>query len=136
MSFGTPGECPEPRRRGAARLLAPVIALLLSSFAAAAGPPTGKLVVVLYPENNNGSPGNALTDQGLRSTFATGSAGPSDLYAEYPAVPHLRDADRLRLQTEYLRQKYAGRKVDLVIAGLSSGLDYALEHRADIFPGV
>jgi signal transduction histidine kinase len=35
-----------------------------------------------------------------------------------------------------LRRKYAGRKVDLVIAGLSSGLDFAVKYRGELFPGV
>jgi PAS domain S-box-containing protein len=37
---------------------------------------------------------------------------------------------------ELLRRKYAGRKVDVVIAGLSSGLDLALKYRTETFPGV
>src|SRR5262249_44196570 len=46
------------------------------------------------------------------------------------------DPEIMRVQREYLRRKYAGRKVDLVITVLSSALDFALEHRAEIFPGV
>src|SRR5262249_7054894 len=37
---------------------------------------------------------------------------------------------------QYLSRKYAGRRVDLVMAALSPALDFALEHRAEIFPGV
>ena len=112
----TMGKHPGPRFRGPARLLALVIVLSVAPPAAAAGPATGKLVVVLYPENNNGSPGNVLVEQGLRTTFATGSAEPIEVFSEYLDVSHVRDARDLRLQTEYLRQKYSGRKVDLVIA--------------------
>jgi PAS domain S-box-containing protein len=39
-------------------------------------------------------------------------------------------------QASLLKQKYDGRKVDLLIAGLSSGLDFVLAHRDDLFPAV
>src|SRR5262245_22814117 len=135
MRIGTRGKHTGPRLRGPTWLLALVSVLSVAPFAGSADPATGKLVVVLYPENNNGSPGSVLADQGLRSIFATGSAEPIEIYSEYLDISRLRAAGDLSLQTDYLRQKYAGRKVDLVIAGLSSALDFALEHRADIFPG-
>jgi signal transduction histidine kinase len=118
-------------------LVLPLPALLfVCPSAAPAGPETTRLVVVLYPDNSDGSPGNFLADQGIRSTFAAGSPERVEIYNEYLDVSLPPDAARQRLQAEYLRQKYAGRKVDLVIAGLSSGLDFALEHRGAIFPGV
>jgi PAS domain S-box-containing protein len=94
------------------------------------------MVVVLYPHNSDGSPGNSLVDQSLRSAFAAGSTGHIEIYDEYLDISHPWDADSRQLQVEYLRHKYARRKVDLVIAGLSSGLDFVLDHRQAIFPGV
>src|SRR5689334_14857170 len=104
--------------------------------AAAAGPGNARYVVVLYPENNDGSPGQLLVDRSIRSTFATGSPEPVEVHNEYLDVSPARDAGFRQLQVEYLRRKYAGRKVDLVIVGLSSALDYALENRQQLFPGV
>src|SRR5262249_37766392 len=40
------------------------------------------------------------------------------------------------LLADFLRQKYASQKIDLVVAGLAPSLDFALEHRETIFPGV
>jgi signal transduction histidine kinase len=94
------------------------------------------MVAVLYPDNNDGSPGNFLVDQSIRATFATGSSDRIEIHNEYLDVSPLRTAGFNQLQTEFLRQKYAGRKVDLLIAGLASGLDYVLEHRDRVFPGV
>jgi signal transduction histidine kinase len=105
-----------------------------TSFAAATDPVPRKLVVVLYPQNSDGSPGHALVDSAIRSTFLTTPAQRVDVYAEYLDVAQPRDADDWQPQLEYLRRKYAGRKVDLVIAVLSSGLDFALQYRADLFP--
>jgi PAS domain S-box-containing protein len=107
-----------------------------SARPAAAGPGDRRLVVVLYPEDTHGSPGSVGADLGIRSTFA----------AECPDYVEIRNefvdtsgagagTEAKRLQLGYLREKYAGRKVDLVVAVLSSALDFALTHGADLFPG-
>jgi PAS domain S-box-containing protein len=120
--------------------LTPWLALLVSAsycaLATAEGSARARLVVVLYPQNNDGSPGNALVDQSIRSTFASGSAERIEVYDEYLDVSHPRDTGDQEFQVEHLRRKYARRKVDLVIAGLAPALDFALTHREQIFPGV
>jgi len=92
--------------------------------------------VVLYPESSDGSPGNALVDHAIRSTFATSSLGRIEIHNEYLDVTRSPGADYQQLQAEFLRRKYAGRKVQLLIAGLSSALDFALKYRAQTFPGI
>src|SRR5262249_13023384 len=103
---------------------------------AAAGPEPPRLVVVLYPDESDGSPGAVLTNRAIRSTFASDAPGRVEIRNEYVDTSRLRDAEFKRAQVEFLRRKYAQRKIDLVIAGLSSSLDFALEHRGEIFPGV
>jgi PAS domain S-box-containing protein len=110
--------------------------LLSCSGLAAARADSPKFVVVLYPHNSDGIPGNALVDQGIRPTFASGSLERIEVYNEYLDTARAPDAAQQQLQVDYLRRKYAGRRVDLVIAGLSSGLDFALRYREEIFPGV
>jgi signal transduction histidine kinase len=117
-------------------LLALQALLLPCPVAGAAGPDNPKLVVFLNPHNNDGSPGNALVDQSIRATLASNSSQRIEVYNEYLDVSHPLDARQQQLQIDYLREKYAGRKVDLVVAGLSSGLDFALQHREVLFPGV
>jgi PAS domain S-box-containing protein len=136
MSASGTGEHPEPHVWGPSPLLALSAALLFSPFAAAASPATSRLVVMLYPQNDDGSPGHAVADQGLRAAFAAGSTGTIEVYAEYLDVAQPRGAGDGQIQVEYLRRKYGKRKVDLVISGLSPALDFALEHRAEVFPGV
>jgi len=99
---------------------------------AEAGPNDRRLVVVVYPENTDGSPGTVGADHGIRSTFA---AEPVEVRNEYVNTSGGIDPEVRRLQVAYLRQKYAGRKIELVIAVLSSALDFTLAHRADLFPG-
>jgi signal transduction histidine kinase len=95
-----------------------------------------KLVVVLYPEAYNGSPGNTLSDQGLRAVFGADKQVRIEIHNEYLEVSRFPEADYPQELTAYLRRKYAGRKVDLVIAGLSSAFDFAIRNRDLIFPNV
>jgi len=93
-----------------------------------------RLIVVLYPQNNDGSPGSFLVDQSIRATFAAESTERIEIYNEYLDVAKSSaDVDE-SYHRDYLQKKYAGRKVELVIVGLSTALDYALANR-DLFPG-
>jgi PAS domain S-box-containing protein len=125
-----------PLLRGLVPLFAVAAVLACGPPAAAAGPGTPKLVVVLYPDESDGAPGLVLVNNAIRSTFAAESPGRVELRNEYVNTSRLTDADFVRTQVSLLQRKYAGRKVDLVIAGLSSGLDFALRYRDELFPGV
>jgi PAS domain S-box-containing protein len=92
-----------------------------------------RLVVMLYPQDSNAAVGNLLAEQGIRSAFA---AEPIDVYNEYLELSNSPTNRSSKLQVQFLREKYAGRKVDLVLAWLSPALDFATTHRAEIFPGV
>jgi PAS domain S-box-containing protein len=129
-------ESSSPRIFGLLRLLALATILFFGPFTGAVAAANIRMVVVLYPDNNDGSPGNFLVDQSIRAAVAAGSSDRVEIHNEYLDVSPVRTDGFKQLQTEFLRQKYVGRKVDLVIAGLSSGLDFILAHRERIFPGV
>lgn len=128
-------------KRGQA-LVAAMPFLVVVSLALCAWPASAvdtaktKFVVVLYPANDDGSPGEFLVDQSIRRTFANGSVNLVQIYNEHLDVAASADAERLQSQTDYLKRKYQGRKVDLVIAGMASGLDFVLQHRAELFTDV
>ena len=103
--------------------------LLLYPFTSAAGPSDFKTVVVLYSETDNGSPGNVLLNRSIRATFEAGSPGRVVVHNEHLDISRSREADYAQFQTEFLRRKYAGRKVDLLIAFLPASLDFALKNR-------
>jgi signal transduction histidine kinase len=94
------------------------------------------LVVVLYPDESDGPPGIISVNRAIRSTFTGLSSGRIDIRNEYVDTSRRGDANFMQTQLSLLRQKYAGRKVDLIIAGLSSGLDAALKFRTELFPEV
>jgi signal transduction histidine kinase len=91
---------------------------------------------VLYPDANDGRPGSVLVDRGIRSVFATGSSESIEVRSEYLDVSRFQRPDYQQHLAEFLRRKYEGQKIDLVIAGLAPGLDFALKHREEAFPGV
>jgi signal transduction histidine kinase len=124
------------RRRFAGRVsVLAALALLLAAVSATAESDGGRLVVVLYPASSDGAPGQRLADQGIRSVFAA-STERIEIINEYIDYAPATDAEYARLQAEFLRRKYARHKVDLVIAGLSSAVDFALRQRTTAFPGV
>jgi signal transduction histidine kinase len=120
-------------------LLAPIAlsALLLPCAGAlAATPGNVRTVVVLTPDNSQGSPGGTQLNHGIRSTFAADSRWHLQLRFEPLDISRFPDAEGRALLANFLRQKYTGQKVDLVIAALSPALDFALDYRERIFPGI
>jgi len=95
-----------------------------------------KTVVVLYPDANDGRPGNVLVDRGIRSTLATDGLRTVEIHSEHLDVSRFPEPSYQQTVAEFLKRKYANRKVDLVIASLASGLDFAVTHRDHAFPGV
>ncbi|HET6574373.1 MAG TPA: ATP-binding protein [Fimbriiglobus sp.] len=124
-----------PRPRGLVYALAAVIVLSCGP-PAAAGPESPRLVVVLYPDESDGAPGIIQVNRALHSTFGSQSPGEIEIRNEYVDTSRVRDAEFMHFQITLLQRKYAGRKVDLVMTGLSSALDFALKYRGELFPGV
>jgi signal transduction histidine kinase len=121
------------------RLLVPIalsVLLLPCAGASAATPGNVRTVVVLAPDNSQGSPGGIQFNQGIRATFAAHSREHLQLRFEPLDISRFPDAEGRALLANFLRQKYAGQKVELVIAAMSPALDFALEHREQIFPGI
>jgi signal transduction histidine kinase/ABC-type uncharacterized transport system substrate-binding protein len=97
--------------------------------------PERKSVVLLYPDPRL-LPESIAVEQGIRSTLESAVGSGVDLYTEYLDLGLLSKDQSERLLTRFLRQKYQGRKVDLVIPVAFPALRFFLQHRAEIFPGV
>ena len=110
--------------------------LLLGAPAEPATPRNARTVVALYPDNAEGAPGNALVLAGIRSTFAAASSEHIQIRNEYLDLSRFQAPDQRQFLVTFLSKKYAGQKIDLVMAGLGSSLDFVLQHRDEIFPGV
>lgn len=115
-------------------LLAPLALWYLPSLcgAQAAQP---KRIVALYWYGRE-FPANDQSDQLLRKTFANAPGGPFDYYSEYLESNRFPGENQSRVLRDYLRQKYADRKVDALVAMSSVSLGFLLRNRHDLFPNV
>src|SRR6059036_239062 len=112
------------------------VLLFLYPCAGVAAPGDVRTVVVLYPEHADGRPANELTDDSIRTAFAAGAPERIQTRNEYLDLSRFQGAGGRRILAEFLRKKYAGEKIDLVMAALAPSLDFALAYRDEIFPGV
>ncbi len=91
-------------------------------------------VVVIYDERT-ALPGLAAMDASIVSTLTSESSEAVQIYSEGMDLSRFGSAAHIALFRDYLRAKYAGRKIDVAIAVLSPPLDFLLNHGQTIFPG-
>jgi ABC-type uncharacterized transport system substrate-binding protein len=97
--------------------------------------PERKTVVLLYPDARL-LPESLAVEQGIRSTLEPAVASGIDFYTEYLDLGLAAEDPADQSLTRFLRRKYQGRKVDLVIPVAFPALHFFLRHRAELFPGV
>ena len=125
-----------PRKWGprVPELLLALALLSFFPFELAASPDSARRILVLYPVSDS-QPGIFLHDQGLRSSFKA-SREHIVLYNEYLDSVRFPDVEHQRRRAEFLRDKYADTKIDLVISPLAPSLDFVLKYRDVFAPGV
>jgi signal transduction histidine kinase len=79
-------------------------------------------------------PSNPLLDAGIRDGLAASSGVPIDYLAEYLEADLFPTEAATLAFKDYLRRKYQGRTIDLVIAMTDVALRFVLDHRAELFP--
>jgi signal transduction histidine kinase len=79
-------------------------------------------------------PANPVLDAGIRDRLAADSDTPIDYSAEYLESDLFPGEEALLAFKDYLRRKYHGRRIDVVIAMTDAGLRFVLDHRAELFP--
>src|SRR5689334_3488155 len=94
--------------------------------------PTPRTVVTIHLGAET-FPTNPSTDAGIERAFKSRPELAIDYFAEYLESDFFPDEETSRAFEDYLRKKYAGRTVDVVIATTDTGLRFVLDHRADIF---
>ena len=104
----------------------------LASVVSAQQGDTPKNVLVLYWGNKD-FPSNALFDKSFQAALRSIPAGAIEYFCEYLDVERFPGENQSRLFVDYLRQKYAGRTIDVVVASGDPPLDFLLKHRDEIF---
>ncbi len=113
-----------------------ILAILISPLAADQPVPrSGKQIVILYTHRTL-TPINADWDRGIRTSLTAGFDEPLDIEIEYLNLVRHKDPDYLRGWIELLKTKYAAKPPDLVLPVYVPALEFTLQHRETIFPGV
>jgi PAS domain S-box-containing protein len=113
------------------------LALVVFLFALGAHPlcaqpaATPKRVLVLYWDNKD-FPGNIKFDESFKAQLTSG-AGNVEYYPEYMETTRFPGASQAFFH-DYLRQKYEGRNIDVVLATADVPLNFIIQYRADLFP--
>ena len=105
---------------------------LLAQAAMASEP---RNVLVLY-SNNRLVPGNVAVDRGLRAAIKSSPDQPVQIFSEFLDRPEFSGPAYEATITTYLREKYAARPPDAMVAVSEEALDFLVRHREQLFPRV
>jgi len=81
-------------------------------------------------------PGTSLLDAGIREALLSPAEPPAHYYAEYLETEEFPSESALIAFRDYMRAKFTGRRLDVVIANTTPALQFVLRYREELFPGV
>ncbi len=108
---------------------------LASSVAQSVPAEAKRNVLVLYDEPRE-LPGLKLIDQGLESGLTSKWGSSIEIYRESLDLTRFSADNDHRAIRDYYHQKYAGKKIEVVIAVMAPSLDFMLNYGKELFPGV
>ena len=94
-----------------------------------------KNVLVLY-SNGRLLPANVEADRGIRETIRSSEHRPVVVFDEFLDAPRFGGPDYVHTLAAFLREKYASRPPDVIVAGSDEALHFLLQNRATLFPRV
>jgi hypothetical protein len=115
-------------------LTAMALAALASSRTARAEGQRPPTVILLFSLRST-APAVAEMERGFRTSLDAGYGAPVDLHVDYLDLTDTSTPAYGRQLATLLREKYAGRPVDGVVAERAEGLGFVLQHRERVFPG-
>lgn len=117
--------------RIATLLLAPLA--LFSALAAAVTTPDGVLII---HSNQRVTPAAVIIENTLRKVVPEAIPRPVEFVSEYLDVEWASSGEAAAAQAEFLRQKYHGRRIRVIIASAPQALQFATKFRDRMLPGV
>jgi PAS domain-containing protein len=118
---------------GGAAVVVWVVILLLQLVARAQHSEEPRRVLVLYWYNKD-HPWNFGFDRSFQEALQKEPAGTVEYYAEYLESNRFPGENQSLLLRDNLRQKYADRTIDVIVATSDASLDFLLKYRKDLFP--
>ena len=116
----------------AAIAVAAILALLTAAPLLAQTPRARNVLVIHLGAES--FPANPQIDRGIRDAFAAHPEIAISYYAEYLESDLITSADLNPAFKDYLRRKFAGIPIDILIANTDAVLRFALTYRAELFP--
>ena len=116
------------------RLIALVLLMCAASPALSQDANNGTNLLALYWYGRE-YPTNVLYEQGLLRALRADPRGGPEYYSEYLEADRFPEADQMRLLRDYLRQKYAHHRIDVIVATAETPFEFLLADRS-LFPGV
>ena len=108
-----------------------VVSAWVCPTASAQRQPTPYVLGVYWSSED--SPANAAVDAALRQVFSR-SAVPVEYSAEYLESDRFPAQEASMALRDYIRQKYQGRRIDVVLAFSDVALQFVLRNRGELFP--
>ena len=120
--------------RGLRMLATALIALAAMCPSTSAQDGEARTVLTIHwgPESFPGTPG---LDTAIRDTLLKQTDLPVNYFAEYLESEQFPPETVSIALRDYIKMKFQGRRIDLVIANASGALQFALRFRDDLFPG-
>lgn len=137
-------------RGGARRVIADIVAmaglfglvwLLAGTAIATAQEPAApevraqKKVLVVHSSRRD-APYTVLVEDALRRTISDALGRHVDYYAEYIDAARFSGPAYAAAVRQFLRNKYGGLRLDVIIAEGATPFDFLVQHRSELFPGV
>lgn len=119
--------------RIAALLLLTTLLAGASLRAQATQSPAPRTVLALFSSTED-YPANPVHDAGIREGLLSRSDVPTDYFTERLDSDRFPGEQASLALRDYLRQKYMGRRIDVVIAVTDTSLRFVLQYRDELFP--
>lgn len=121
--------------RAAASALVALLGVSWLLFAQPVSAVQTRNVLVLY-SNNRLVPGNVAVDRGLRDAISSPADRPVHIFSEFLDQPEFAGVAYESTVATYVREKYAARPPDAIVAVGENSLDFLVRSRKQIFPDV
>src|SRR5438874_5605073 len=113
-----------------------MMALSLLSTPGALATPSGPINVLVMHWYDRGYSPNEEFDRALQAALNASAPEGVEYYSEYLETKRFPGEDQARLLSQYLQRKYAGKRLDVIIAETSPALSFFLKYRHELFPDV
>jgi PAS domain S-box-containing protein len=94
-----------------------------------------KTVLTIYSEERL-LPANIVIDAALRDSLGLGTDNPPTYLSEFLDFPRFSSSDYDRLLSDFLRSKYAGQHIDVIVASGPLALEFLRRHQTDLFTAI